>query len=798
MRVPLSWLREYVDVPEDTGELVRALESLGLKVEAIHSPGEGVEGVVVGEVLRIEPHPNADKLILVDVRLPEGERRVVCGAWNFAAGDRVPVAVPGARVPEVGEITEKKVRGEISHGMLCSAWELGVGDDHSGILVLPADAALGEDVRETLGLGYQILDLEITPNRADCMSLVGVAREIAAFTRGELRIPDHSVEAVGSPVEGLASVTIEDPMGCPRYLARVITGVNVGPSPRWVQNRLLAAGVRPISNVVDATNYSLLVMGHPMHAFDLERLEQRRIIVRKASSGEGITTIDGEERILDASDLVIADATRSVALAGVMGGSDTEVGDTTTSVLLESAYFDPPTIWRTAKRHGLRTDASSRFERGLDIGGVSVSADLACRLIVEWAGGVVAAGAIDIYPLPREMITVEMRPERANLLLGTELTSAEMVGGLERLGLETQETAGMIQVTVPTRRPDLSVEADLIEEVARTVGFQLIPTKLPSGSNRRGGLTREQKLLRRVRQVLTGAGLTEAYTNNLVGPDDLKRLGRSSESILRVANPLSSDESLLRPTLLSGLLRAAERNVARRNLTVSLFEIGHCYLPSGEVLPDEPLLLGIVLHGPRGYSWHDRDGEYDFYDIKGVIEALLAGLRVTGADFRPTSGEGLHPGRAASLMISGRVLGVLGEASPERQAAFDLSHRAQVSELDLGALLSFAEPAPSVIEPPKFPPVLLDLAVALPETVQAAAVLATARRAGGDLLEDVSVFDVYRGDQVGEGRKSLALSLRFRAPERTLTEKEGIQARDAIAGAIRKEHGGQVRSGNEE
>lgn len=797
MRVPLSWLADHVDLPADADELASRLTAAGLKVEAVHRPGAGVEGVVVGEVVAIEPHPRADRLIVAAVRLADGERRIVVGARNFAPGDRVPVAVPGARLPGGAEIVRRPIGGVASEGMLCSARELGVSDDHSGILVLPQSAKVGADVRAVLGLGEVVFELEITPNRPDAMSLLGIAREVAAFAGGEVRAPEAAPREGAAPASALAGVAVEDPAGCPRYLARVIRGVAAGPSPDWVQRRLQAAGVRPVSNVVDATNYALLVTGHPMHAFDQDRLAEGRVVVRRARAGERLTTIDGEDRALDPDDLVIADAARPVALAGVMGGADTEVSGGTVNVLLESAWFDPRSIFRTSKRHGLRTEASARFERGADPNNVAAAADHACRLILDWAGGELAAGAIDVYPSPVEPWRVALRPERANHVLGTSLAAGEMAAALRSLGLEPEMDGGLITVTVTTRRADLRIEEDLIEEVARVAGYDAIPSRLPAGM-RSGGLTREQKLLRRVRAVLAGLGVAEAQTSSLLGPAHLERMaypaGHEALGALRLANALVVDESLLRPSLLPGLAAAVARNAARRNLTVRLFEAGSCFLPSGEVLPREPLRLAIALHGPVPQEWHGPERELDFYDLKGVVETLLDALRTGEARFTPaTDAAPLHPGRAAALAVGGRSLGVLGQCGPEAARRLELPHPLLLAELDLAAILELAEPPAEVPEPARFPAVHIDLAVAVPEEVPAADVIAAARGAGGDALEEVRLFDVYRGEQVGEGRKSVALALTFRRPDRTLTDDEAVAARDAIAAAMAESLGAEVR-----
>ena len=799
MLVPLSWLSDYVTIDRDPDSLAAALTSAGLKVEAIQRPGAGIDGVVVGQVVSILPHPSADKLLLVEVTTGVSTRRIVCGAHNFAVGDKVPVALPGARLPGDVTIGRATIRGEISEGMLCSARELGVADDHSGILVLPPDAELGAEVTKVLGLDEVILEIEVTTNRPDAMSLLGIAREVAAITGGHVTLPALRMNrpSVGSPsVSELAEVVVDDPIGCPRYLARVVTGVHAGSSPEWVQRRLVAAGVRPVSNIVDATNYALLVTGHPIHAFDLDRLAGGRIVVRRAAAGERMVTIDGVTRDLSGDDLVIADAELPVALAGIMGGKDSEVSASTSRVLLESAYFDPASVLRTSKRHGLRSEASARFERGADPNNVPYAAELAAALIQEWAGGESAPGAIDLYPDPVEPWTLSVRPERVNLVLGTDLSVDEMVDDLRRLGLNPVLEDGAIRVTVPTRRPDLRGEWDLIEEIARLTGYDRIPSRIPAGA-RVGGLSRTQRLLRSVRSVLAGAGLFEAYTTTLIGPADLDRMAyppdHPSRKALRLTNAISVDESILRPSLLPGLLSAVARNVSRRNLCVRLFEIGRCFVAREDaLLPDEPLRLGMVLHGTIPQEWHTPSRELDFFDLKGVVEVLMEALRI---DFTlaPASRELFAPGRTAALVAAGGPYGTVAELSPAVAARYGFPNRVVVAELELGSLLDLAADPGKAKEPPRFPPALLDLAVVVPEAVEAAEVLEIARAAGGSLLAEVRVFDVFRGEQTGPGRKSLAVSLTFLRRDRTLTQDEAVAGRDAIAVALQRRLGAEVR-----
>jgi phenylalanyl-tRNA synthetase beta chain len=794
MKVPLSWLREYVDFDEDYSVLADGLTSLGLKVEGVDRPGESIEKVVVGKVLEIKDHPRADQLILVDVDVGSESLHIVCGARNFAVGDLVPVALVGASLPD-GRIERATKRGEVSEGMLCSPRELRVSEDHSGILVLPSDSEVGADVRPILGLDDVVLDLEITPNRPDAMSLLGVAREVVALTQTEWRVPDPSLPVATEPITGLAAVEVEDAKGCPRYLARVLTGITDAPSPAWVQRRLHLAGVRPISSIVDATNYAMLVAGHPMHAFDLDRLDGNRIVVRRARRGERLVMIDGDEHELDPDDLLICDASRPVALAGIMGGSESEVSPETTRVLLESAYFDPKSIFRSSKRHGLRSESSARFERGADPNAADFASRYASRLMIEWANASVAEGTIDIYPKPVEPWIVSARPPRVNLVLGTSMSNDDMVDALARFQFEPTTSNGNLQVRVPTFRRDVTAEEDLIEEIGRLLGYEKIPGTLPSGANRAGYLSPEQKAIRRLRDSLVGAGLYEAESSSLISPADIERVGypegHEARKALRMANPLSSEASLLRPSLLPGLLSAVARNVARRNLSVRLFEIGHCFLASGEVLPREPLRLGIAMHGQVEPTWLSPERELDFYDLKGVVELLIQN-RIDEAIFQPSDEAIFHPGRSASVLLDGQLLGSFGELHTRAQERFGLPNRVLVAELDVTALLEAAR-WPGLRNVPKFPAVLRDLAVSVPESVPVGEVVSAAREAAGDVLEELRIFDLYRGEQAGEGRKSVAMSLKFRLEDRTLTDEEAQAIVERVASRIAELYGGQIR-----
>ena len=787
MRVPLSWLREFTPVDDDPDSMATTLSMFGLKVDEVIRIGTGISGVVVGEVRAIREHPDADNLILVRAFDGTAERDIVCGARNFAVGDKVPLALPGARLPNGMEIARRVVRGETSDGMLCSARELLIADDHTGIIVLDPDAPVGKDLVSALDLEDVVFDIDVTGNRPDALSILGVARDVSILYKLPLTVPDVSVKETGPDITTLASVTIEDKRGCPRYLARVIEGVSIGPSPWWMRRRLMAAGMRPISNVVDVTNYMLLERGHPLHAFDLDKLAGHAIVVRHARKDETITTLDGQERALKKEDLLICDAERPVAIAGIMGGAETEVSATTTRILLESAFFAPDRIAHTARRLGVRSEASVRFEHGTDVENVPPSASRASALLGSLAGGTVASGAIDIYPKPIVRKPIRVRAARANALLGIDEPVGEMAAMLDTLGCRVAASRSVLRVTPPSWRPDIVIEENVVEEIGRLYGYERIPETLPSGG-RIGGLTLHQRRRRSARHLLIGAGLSEAQTLSLLPPWFADRAGLPADhelrSHVRLSNPLSEEESILRPSLIPGLLLAAQRNVARRALPVCLFELGIVFGRSTEENHiSETERLGFVLAGPTPATWHEPARELDFYDGKGALEAVAAGLGVRSLEFQASDGGGLgHPGRAAAILIDGVAMGTLMELHPAVAESLELPRRVVVGEL--GVVPLFAAATESRAETPvRFPAVARDVALVVPADTTSAEVEQQLRAAGGPLLAGLELFDVYRGDQIPSGTVSLAYSLTLRDLERTLTDADADTVMDAIARA---------------
>jgi phenylalanyl-tRNA synthetase beta chain len=762
VKIPLSWLKDYVEVDVPLDELVSRVDiSIGV-VEGVERTGvpdvDGTLGLYrVGRVLEAGKHPNADRLQLCRVDVGEKEpRQIVCGAWNFGAGATVAVALPGAVLPGGTKLERAKLRGEVSEGMILSERELELGPDHGGILVL-ADGEPGAPLSDVLPLGETVLDVEVTNNRPDLLSVYGFARDVAALLRVDLAPPPgKDPEQVGDePVD----ITIEDFEGCPRYIGRLFRDVKVGPSPPWLRARLTAAGMRPISNVVDVTNYVMLGLGNPLHAFDFATLAGSRVVVRRARPGEELRTLDGELRKLDPSDLMIADAERSIALAGIMGGEETEVTDATTSVLLEAANFEPVGIWRSSERLRIRTEGSSRWEKGVDPYLAEQAAVLATELLVELTGARWTGHADEQGELPERPL-VPYRPEKADAVLGLEVARSDQEDTLERLGCELEGSA----YRVPTwRARDVTREIDLVEEVGRFV-LEDVPFTLPLRRSMTGRLTREQRLRRRLEDALVGLGFAEVVTPSLRRDDP-------DPNAIRLEEPISIELALLRTELLPSLVDYARRNVEAGNRDVALFEIAHVYLPRGAELPEEPLRLAGIAEG-------------GFEEVKGVVEAVYAALKATPL-FAPAEHELLHPGKSARTEA-----GVFGEVHP---AVLEGSWGA--FEFDLDALFAVARDPVRYEDVITYPAVRQDLAFTVPEDVPAADLVDAAHAAAGPELREMRVFDVYHGPQVGEGRKSLAFSVEFQSPDRTLSDEDAAGLRQRIADALRERFDAELRSG---
>jgi phenylalanyl-tRNA synthetase beta chain len=765
MKIPVSWLREYVDVTATTAEIAERLAIATFELERIAYRGvpnaDGNLGLFrVGLVLEAGKHPNADRLQLCTVDIGEGEpRQIVCGAWNFGAGATVAVALPGALLPGAEKPLERAtLRGVVSDGMILSERELEIGDDHSGIIVLSKSWDPGTPLADALPLGDEVIEAETGFNRPDLLSIYGIAREVATLFSAELKpMPgrDPNPPAAPEPVD----VEIADPIGCPRYVGRLFRDARIGPSPEWMKARLTAAGMRPISNAVDITNYVMLALGNPLHIFDHTKLAKGRIVVRRAAPGEKLRTLDSELRRLEPEDLVIADAERAIALAGIMGGEETEVGDDSADLLLEAANFEPIGILRTSERLALRTEGSNRWEKGVDPYLAEQAAIFATELLVDLTRARYT-GETDVHgDLPARPVT-RLRSERTDALAGLEIPPTEQRRILERLGFEVEEESGI--VTVPTwRARDVTREVDLIEEVVRIYGLERVPFTLPLRRAMFGRLTVEQRLGRLCEEVLVGAGFSEAYTSSLVA---------DGKTALRVVNPMSANQAVLRTTLLDGLVEATQRNVHAGNEQIALFEIARVYLPSGDELPKEPRRLAGIVEG-------------GFPHATGALETLYEALRVE-LRIERTQEPFLHPGKAARTEA-----GWLGELHP---ALLEGSWGA--FELDLATLFAAVEPVPLHRDVITYPPVREDIAVVVAEDVPAGALVDTARETLGAELREIRIFDVYRGDQIGPGRKSVALALVFQSAERTLSDADAAGLRQRIVQALADRFGAELRA----
>jgi phenylalanyl-tRNA synthetase beta chain len=793
MRAPLSWIRDFTPADAPVDDLVGALNQLGLEVERVDEPGREVLGVRVARILEVLPHPDADRLQLAEVEFGDGTTRVVCGAPNIAPGMLVPFAPSGASLPGGFTLERRRIRGQESDGMLCSAKELGLGDDHGGIMELDAASVPGTDVREVLGLDDVVFDIAVTPNRPDAMCIVGVARELAAHLHQPLTIP----EPVATTEPGIAfdvSVEIEAPDRCPRYLGWA-AHVTIGPSPAWLQQRLAKAGMRPISNIVDVTNYVLLERNQPLHAFDLTRLAGSGVVVRLAEAGERLTTLDGVDRELDPADLLICDAERGPqAIAGIMGGATAEVSADTTEILLEAAYFERMGIARSSKRLKLRSEASARFERGIDPDAVATNAARAMELLVAVAGARVAPDAVDECPRPFTRPRIILRTTKVNGVLGTDLTDTAVIEALSPLGIEVAGAGDELEAVPPSFRPDLEREIDLVEEVARRVGFDAIGRTVPRPREQVGALTHIQRDRRLVADALVGAGAFEAMTLPLVAPGALEELGLGTP--VSLANPLRAEESVLRTTLLSGLVAAVAFNAARGQPDVSLFELGTVFFAptTGSMLPDEREMVGAVVTGLVCRRPVEDDRPVDVYDATDLLQVVADALGCTDVELTTGAGPGWHPLRAAQITMGGLAVGAVGELAPEIVAAAGIDGPVVAFEADLGALCASPRHVLGFRAPSPFPPSAVDLAFVVEDSVRAAAIAATLRATGADLLEDLRVFDEFRADALGAGRRSLAFTLRYRAPDRTLTDAEVGDLRQRAIDAVLAAHGATLRA----
>lgn len=818
MRISYEWLKTMVDVPENPSDLVDEFVRTGTEVEAVERVGADLDHVVTAKVISKQPHPDSDHMYVCQVDVGEKNLgadgkpeplQIVCGAQNFNEGDHIVTAMIGAVLPGDFKIKKSKLRGVASMGMNCSERELGLGNDHDGIIILPKDAPVGMDFTDYRGMSDTVIDCEITPNRPDCLSMCGMAVEVSAMLDEDTHIELPHVQAeCGPDAHDLVDVAIDDAELCQRYTARVVRNVKIGPSPEWLARRVIAAGSRPINNVVDVTNYVMYLTGQPLHAFDLGKLTERdgkrHIVVRAAHEGEKLETLDGVERALTPDMAVITDDGKcAVALAGVMGGMNSEIDENTTDVLLESATFSSGHVSRTSRNLDLMSEASIRYERQVDGANCANVAEIAAALFEQCCGAEVCPGTVDVYPVVVPAPVIDFRPDRARMLCGADVPDEFMATRLTRLGCKVEPAdEGHLTVTAPTNRPDLTREVDLIEEVCRLWGEGDITPTLPAAKNHAGGLTVEQRRVRLIGQTLRACGLSETSTYCFADPNDLVKLGITDEGRgipVKIINPLVADQSQMRQSMLPGLVRSVAYNLDHGVPNVALYEIGRVfYGHENKSQPDEPSFVAGVMAGKRADdAWNQKFGEYDFFDAKGAVESLLDALRLTKVRFKvaePEQYPWLQPGRAAEVLSQGEVIGWVGNIHPANLQKVGVDVPVVAFELSVEHLLRLAKKELPYVDVPTLPGVTHDLAIVVDEDVTYEQLVQRITSAGGKLLADVRLFDVYRDRvRVGEGKKSMAFSLTYRAADRTLTSEEVEKAHEKLVNKVLRATGGEVR-----
>ena len=832
MKVTLNWLKRYVDFNWSPEELTERLTMLGLEVEGVQKLGGEFAGIVVAQILTRDPVPGSDKLSVCKVNDGVGERTIICGAQNHKPGDKVPLILPNFALPmkpgdkEPFVIKERKVFGITSQGMMCSPQELGLPDQVDGLLILPADAPIGKPFAEYLGRSGSdvVYDLEVTPNRPDLNSVIGIAREVAAVTGNPLRIPELKTQNSKLKTADLVDVKIQDAALCPRYTARVVKGVKIGPSPDWLRSTLEKVGIRSINNVVDVTNYVMLEVGQPLHAFDYHLISRSggrqtaanqplssdssykpTIVVRRAADKEKFKTLDNQERTLTGDMLLIADEQKGIALAGVMGGANTEINDQTVDVLIESAYFSPTNIRRTSKQLGLRSESSYRFERGADVGICDWASQRCAQLILETAGGQLTEGIVDVYPKPAEPKRITLHFAKTKDLLGVGISHSDQVAFLTKLGLTVvEQTPGVATFQVPTWRVDLKREIDLIEEIERLYGVDKVPATPPRGAIGTNAFDSIYDQIAEARRILVGLGLNEAQGQTLISKAEVR--GQKTEEIVALANPLSSDMDVLRPSLLPGLIHSLRHNIGRKNYDVALFEVGRVFTRSadgsstgsaGTSAPKEERRIAIAITGQRAlpfWSGDDRDAKFDASDLKGLVEESLEHFGIRGVTFTRRTETSAMFLESASIALGGKLaLGEMGQLQPALAKKYDLRDAVFLAELNLDQLLARRNPAKSFKALPQFPSSRRDVAMLVPEAVTHEAVLQAVKQAKPANLEAVELFDVFRGKNVPEGQKSLAYAFTYRSSEKTLTDADVNAAHTKVVEVLKSQLKATVR-----
>ena len=811
MKVSYNWLKEYVKALPLPDRLAEKLTMSGFEVEGIEVLGKGITGVVVGKIISMERHPNADRLTLCKVKTDK-LHSIVCGAKNMKEGDKVALALPGATLPNNVKIEKTRIRGVESEGMMCSEAELGLKDTAEGIMILPQSLSLGKDITEALNIKDFIFDINVTPNRPDCLSILGIAREVAAITGGKVRSSEFGVRSKNkkqlppTPNSQLPTVSIKEPSLCRRYAAKVVENIKVGPSPDWLKRRLESLGFRSINNVVDVTNYLMIEYGQPLHAFDYDLVSGRQVIVRRAHENEKIQTLDGVERVLREDMLVIADSSRPIAMAGIMGGKESEIRDSTKDILFESAYFDPSCVRMASKSLGVSTESSYRFERGADIEVVAKVLDKAARMIAEIAGGNIADGIVDKYPRPFKPVEISIRLARINKLLGLRMERKAVEDCLKRLGIAFKP-AGKGRaakgkgsdghtwtVTPPSYRVDLLKEIDIIEDVARIYGYENIPNTLPNAGLSAAKIAGTGLLREKMRNILTNNSFLEVLNYSFISPLTFEITVSDINQGLRLLNPLTEEQSIMRQSLIPGLLGTLRYNLHHNNRNIKIFEIGRIFAPGDKKIEEKELIAGLMSGLRYDEAWNTSREAVDFFDIKGALEQLLSGLGIDRCAFIPKSDiPFLHPGKACVVEKGGSRIGIAGELHPDIVQRLDMKQTASVFELDMDTIALFTDAQKRYAPIPKYPVIARDAAMIVGEEIPAQELFDTIKGLGVNLLEEVNVFDVYYGGNIPEGKRSIAVRLMYRSQDRTLTDEEVNIAHAAILSKLKDRFGIEVR-----
>lgn len=782
MKANLRWLQEYVDVDKGAQNIADALTMAGLEVETVQDRFTYLDSVVVARILEIRPHPNADKLQLCTVDIGEKKLPIVCGASNIREQMVIALALPGTVLPDGTVLKKGKIRGEVSEGMICSKKELAIGDDEGGIMVLDDNLEIGRPLNQPLNLQDEVIDIDLTPNRPDCLGIIGIAREVAAFENKDIRTPKIVLPAAKGHIREVTSVTIDDPELCPRYAACLITDITVSPSPFWLQDKLLAVGLKPINNIVDITNFVMMETGQPLHAFDFDNLEENRIVVRCAGEDKTFTTLDEKERTLTPETLMICDGKKPVALAGVMGGLNSEIEDKTTRVLIESAYFNPTSIRKTAKRLGLHSDASHRFERGVDPSGTTYALLRAAQLMVETGGGTLVDGIIDEHPNPQPSQVITLSIPDTNRLIGIKLEKADVARLLKSIGFATEDMdEHSLNVTVPPFRVDVSQPVDLMEEVARLTGYNNIETSFPMIPAKTELADTFLERRNTLKNHLIGMGLTETVNYSFIHELSPDRLRLPTDDYRRKAvkllNPLSEDQAVMRTSLLPGMLETARRNISRQSIRLKLFETGKIFLENDhKSQPVEIEMAAGLITGTRNdTSWYGSHEPMDFYDLKGIVESLFDSLHIHAVGFSKLPENNctyLKSGHSAAIEIDGRTAGVLGEIHAEVLSAYNLKQPVFCFEFNLDTLIPLIPVIKSSKDVPKYPSVTRDITLIISKESEVAQVLSAIENMDAALVESIRLFDVYEGKPIPEGKRSISIRITYRSTKKTLKDKD--------------------------